>query len=731
MVILIGKTRTFIFKTFLVNTFFYLSNNLFYEVNEQFLILRKLSNNSFTNVKTQNLEDTFKRRGLYKYNHKSGLNIHLGTCRKFYPSFRSVRLCNTTSVVSNHEFLTSFDLKTLKTLCKIRKKDRKIVDLITLLQKPDILKISYKILISKFDKIKFSIFKITLENIKYQWFENLSIRLRNGSFKYISIENYKKNNFSNFKLLKLGNLRNEIVNQAIEILLEFIYEPVFLDTSHGFRPYKGCHAAIKQIKLNWTETSWFLSYDIQQCISNLDCNRLINVLSNKISDKQFLALILKFLKINFKNNKTQNNKILAPMLYNIYLHSLDLEIVKIQTKFEDHKKKRLSRKHLNLTKFKTTNYRTLDVLKYGSILSHKGHVVKRKLNYKSEKNKYNSNVIRYVRYLNFFLLGIHGSSKLINKIDKRITTFCNSNLKLLITNKKSIYLPSETVKFLNFEIGFRCLDRLSKKYGKSLEKFRKIKNKLKILKDLKALKKKKLILATFRKILKEKPHKSSKIRVKKNLNLIKFTNFQNEILGKQQFLFLTKLVKLIIKKKMFNLKEFQIKIFKLYTSISNLNKNFKEEITKYNAKNLKSGKTKRKNSIIIKVSLKDLKRKLIGEGFISKSNKPKAINWLISYSNYLIVKWFHAMAKNLLNSYCCCQNFYKVKIYVDYMVRYSALYTLATKNKLTINETIKRWSRDIIIRDKKNKVILTQFLTKAYIKRIKKTFIQNINLDNF
>lgn len=268
----------------------------------------------------------------------------MGTCRKFYPSFRSVRLCNTTSVVSNHEFLTSFDLKTLKTLCKIRKKDRKIVDLITLLQKPDILKISYKILISKFDKIKFSIFKITLENIKYQWFENLSIRLRNGSFKYISIENYKKNNFSNFKLLKLGNLRNEIVNQAIEILLEFIYEPVFLDTSHGFRPYKGCHAAIKQIKLNWTETSWFLSYDIQQCISNLDCNRLINVLSNKISDKQFLALILKFLKINFKNNKTQNNKILAPMLYNIYLHSLDLEIVKIQTKFEDHKKKTVIQK---------------------------------------------------------------------------------------------------------------------------------------------------------------------------------------------------------------------------------------------------------------------------------------------------------------------------------------------------------------------------------------------------
>merc|ERR1711862_281971 len=93
---------------------------------------------------------------------------------------------------------------------------------------------------------------------------------------------------------------------------------------------------------------------------------------------------------------------------------------------------------------------------------------------------------------------------------------------------------------------------------------------------------------------------------------------------------------------------------------------------------------------------------------------------LTHYSNYLIVKWIKKKSKFLLNLYCCCDNFKKIKIFVDRILRYCASKTLAIKNKLTIQKTIKNWSKNIIIKDKTNKLILEKYLTKQKIQKKKK-----------
>ena len=86
------------------------------------------------------------------YNHKSKL-VHinyLGTYRTSYLLLSLfIRQCSTTSVISNHKFLTSNDLRILKTLCKIKIKKGKIVNISTLLQDLTLLKISYKLLVLK------------------------------------------------------------------------------------------------------------------------------------------------------------------------------------------------------------------------------------------------------------------------------------------------------------------------------------------------------------------------------------------------------------------------------------------------------------------------------------------------------------------------------------------------------------------------------------------------------
>merc|ERR1711862_1247 len=253
---------------------------------------------------------------------------------------------------------------------------------------------------------------------------------------------------------------------------------------------------------------------------------------------------------------------------------------------------------------------------------------------KNQNSNFKRFKIRYVRYLNFFLIGIIGDhEKNYQKINRYTLTFCNSNLKLLLAYKNPIKVSSKIViNFLNFKINFLEFNNF---FSYSKKSFKKYSDKKKV---------------TF-KILKQK-----------NLLLTTFSNC------------------------FFILKKKQLKKRKSYLKVLTLNKYKQNEI-------------------------------------LSSKKKTKSVTWLTHYSNYLIVKWFKKKSKFLLNLYCCCDNFKKIKIFVDRILRYCAIKTLAIKNKLTIQKTIKNWSKNIIIKDKTNKLILVKYLTKLEIHKIKKNFL--------
>merc|ERR1711862_889461 len=161
------------------------------------------------------------------------------------------------------------------------------------------------------------------------------------------------------------------------------------------------------------------------------------------------------------------------------------------------------------------------------------------------------------------------------------------------------------------------------------------------------------------------------------------------------------------------LKKKQLKKRKSYLKVLTLNK--------YNhLSNLKQFKNKKKNLITFKAPLNLVLNNFKQNEILSSKKKTKSVTWL---TNYLIVKLFKKKSKFLLNLYCCCDNFKKIKIFVDRILRYCAIKTLAIKNKLTIQKTIKNWSKNIIIKDKTNKLILVKYLTKLEIHKIKKNFL--------
>jgi len=72
----------------------------------------------------------------------------------------------------------------------------------------------------------------------------------------------------NGKLRPLGlpSWSDKLVGEVVRLLLEAYYEPTFSDHSHGFRPKRGCHTALREVERFWTGTTWFIEGDISDCL---------------------------------------------------------------------------------------------------------------------------------------------------------------------------------------------------------------------------------------------------------------------------------------------------------------------------------------------------------------------------------------------------------------------------------------------------------------------------------
>lgn len=134
--------------------------------------------------------------------------------------------------------------------------------------------------------------------------------------------------------LGISNPRDKVIQQAMKLVLEAILEPKFLNSSHGFRPKRGCHTALREVR-EWKGVSWFVEGDIKAFFDNIDFNLLEGLLLKHFDEARFIHLYWKFAKagyIEWDGSKEKyvspdfgvpQGSIISPILSNLVLHELD------------------------------------------------------------------------------------------------------------------------------------------------------------------------------------------------------------------------------------------------------------------------------------------------------------------------------------------------------------------------------------------------------------------------
>lgn len=140
---------------------------------------------------------------------------------------------------------------------------------------------------------------------------------------------------ANGKLRPLGipTIRDRVVQTAVLLLLEPIFEKDFLDCSHGFRPGRSAHEAIEEVHAN-LRAGYTAVYDadLQGYFDSIPHDKLMKGLETRISDGSMLRLIRAFLRAPVQDGKgpptrptsgTPQGGVISPLLANSFLHWFD------------------------------------------------------------------------------------------------------------------------------------------------------------------------------------------------------------------------------------------------------------------------------------------------------------------------------------------------------------------------------------------------------------------------
>jgi group II intron reverse transcriptase/maturase len=263
----------------------------------------------------------------------------------------------------------------------------------------------------------------------------------------------------NGKLRPLGlpSWSDKLVGEVVRLLLEAYYEPTFSDHSHGFRPKRGCHTALREVERFWTGTTWFIEGDISDCFGTLDHDVMVRILSEKIHDNRFLRLIKQMLKAGYLEDWRYHETlsgcpqggVVSPILSNIYLHKLD---VYVETVLIPQYTRGKYRRHN--PEYERTKNRMRRARARGD--RNKARDLRRQLRRLPSGDPQDPGYrrLRYSRYADDHILGFTGPKAEAEAIKDQLARFLRDDLALELNPDKTLITHARTraARYLGYEI---------------------------------------------------------------------------------------------------------------------------------------------------------------------------------------------------------------------------------------------------------------------------------------
>ena len=271
--------------------------------------------------------------------------------------------------------------------------------------------------------------------------------------------------------LGLPSWSDKLLQEVIRLILEAYFEPQFSPASHGFRPGRGCHTALREIYHTWTGTAWFIEGDIKACFDSLDHSVLEAMLAEHIHDNRFLRLLRELLRAGYLEAWTHHRtlsgapqgSIVGPILSNIYLSRFD-HFVETQ-----------------LTPQYTQGARRRPNPEYERLKHRAGYLAR--MGRRAEARALRKQCrglpsvdphdpdyrrLRYIRYADDFLLGFCGPREEAEQIKHQLRQFLHQTLKLELSEPKTLLTHARTTpaRFLGYAIHVIQNDQLCDATGR-------------------------------------------------------------------------------------------------------------------------------------------------------------------------------------------------------------------------------------------------------------------------
>jgi len=283
---------------------------------------------------------------------------------------------------------------------------------------------------------------ITLDGLNTEWFDKTAKVLIEGRFKFTPARQIlipKPNKPGQFRQILIANPREKIVQKALQVLLNTIFEPTFSKTSFGFRPGLSLVNALDKLHMRGGHMAWAINGDITKCFDSIPHQVIMNSIKEQITCVRTLTLIERGLKIGYVNEKgvivkskmgTPQGSILSPLLANIVLNKLDKFIESLDDSLNFGKKRQRSKAYQRLE-----SLRAYYKVRNPQLANEKLKEMRKLSKYEMNDENYRRAI--YVRYADDFVILLASTREFALELKAKIAQFLKENCGLELNDQKT------------------------------------------------------------------------------------------------------------------------------------------------------------------------------------------------------------------------------------------------------------------------------------------------------